>query len=161
MNSIRLRYFLGFITIILLLGLAEYLEVYKGMAPCPLCMLQRIILLFLGIVFLLGTLLKGIGQIFVGLLSLIVSISGILFAGRQVWLQHMPSHHLGECGVSLSYMFKVLPLMQVLKQIWIGGMECSQQGWVFMHLSLAEWSLVGFLLFFVLTLIQLKRTLDV
>lgn len=161
-SKIRFSYFLGFILITFLLGLAEYLEIYKGMIPCPLCMLQRVVLIALGVLFFVGMLLgmKGLAQVTVGLLSLLTSIGGILLSGRQVWLQHVPTTSHGECGVSLSYMFNALPLMDALKQTWTGGMECSQQGWVFLHLTLAEWSLLGFVGFFALAMIQLKRALD-
>lgn len=161
-SKIRFSYFLGFILIAFLLGLAEYLEVYKGMIPCPLCMLQRVVLIVLGVIFFIGMVfrMKGLGHVVLSLLSLLTSLGGILLSGRQVWLQHRPPSNLGECGVSLSYMFKTFPLMDGLKQVWTGGMECSQQGWVFLHLTLAEWSLLGFLGFFALVIIQLKRTLD-
>lgn len=161
-SKVRLGYFIGFILVIGLLGLAEYLEVYKGMVPCPLCMLQRIVLIMLGTLFFVGMVfrLKKMGLCIVSLLSLIVSLSGIFAAGRQSWLQHMPSNHLGECGASLSYMFQTLPLMEVFKHVWTGGIECSQQGWAFMSLSLADWSLIGFAGFFVFTLWQVKRSLN-
>lgn len=157
--SIRFSYFIGCMLIAALLGMAAYLEVYKGINPCPLCILQRIVLLTLGIIFFLAMALKikKTGNILFGILGLITSLGGILLAGRQVWLQHAPPAGLGECGVSLQYMFKIFPLMEALKHVWQGGIECSQHGWVFMHLSLAEWSLLWFVLFFIFVIVQIKR----
>lgn len=162
-GKMRFSYFFGFLLIALLLGLAEYLEVYKAMVPCPLCLLQRFVLMTLGVIFCIGMLtrFKRVGQVILGFLSLVICVSGILLSGRQVWLQHVPKESLGECGVSLNYLFQALPFMDALKQVWIGGMECSEQGWMFFHLSLAEWSLLGFLGFFVLVTVQLKRALNV
>ncbi len=161
-SKIRFGYFLGFLLIVLLLGLAEYLEIYKGMVPCPLCMMQRMVLIFLAVVFFVGMIfrMKRPGLFTVGLLALLTCISGILLSGRQAWLQHTPTTNLGECGASLGYMFQTLPLMEALKHVWTGGIECSQQGWAFMNLSLAEWSLLGFLGFFLFALLQLKRSLN-
>jgi len=161
-SKVRFGYFFAFLLIVFLLGLAEYLEIYKGMIPCPLCMLQRMVLIMLGVVFFIGMLfhMKKMGLFVIGLLSLLTTVGGILLSGRQVWLQHVPPSSLGECGASLSYMFQTLPLMKVLNHVWIGGIECSQHGWTFMYLSLAEWSLIGFLVFFVFALVQLKRSLD-
>jgi disulfide bond formation protein DsbB len=161
-GKVRFGYFLGFLLIVFLLALAEYLEVYKGMIPCPLCMLQRIVLMVLGILFLIAMMfpMKAMGSFFIGLSSLLTCVGGILLSGRQVWLQHAPPVNLGECGASLTYMFHTLPLIDVLKHIWTGGIECSQQGWAFMHLSLAEWSLIGFVGFFVFAVLQLKRSLS-
>ena len=91
---------------------------------------------------------------------MLTCVGGILLSGRQVWLQHVPPSSLGECGASLTYMFQTLPVMKVINHVWTGGIECSQQGWTFMYLSLAEWSLLGFLGFFVFAVLQLKRSLD-
>lgn len=159
-SKMRLGYFLGFLLIVFLLTLAEYLEVYKGMIPCPLCMVQRVIFILLGAVFFVGMIfrMKKIGFLVVGMLSMLTCIGGILLAGRQVWLQHLPPANLGECGASLSYMFNTFPLMDVFKNIWTGGIECSQHGWAFMYLSFAEWSLIGFLVFFVFAVSQFIRS---
>lgn len=161
-SKARFSYFLGFLLILFLLGLAEYLEIYKAMVPCPLCMLQRIVFMGLGVIFFMGLIfhLKTVGLFVISLFSLLTSIGGILLSGRQVWLQHVPPTSLGECGASLTYMFKTFPLMNVLKHVWTGGIECSQQGWAFMYLSLAEWSLIAFAGFFVFAVLQLKRSLD-
>ncbi|MDA8561930.1 disulfide bond formation protein B [Gammaproteobacteria bacterium] len=158
-NKIRLNYFIGFVCIVVLLAIAEYLEIYQNIIPCPLCMLQRVILIILGLGFFIGMIFK-MNKTFKIILS-IYNISfcflGILFSSRQVWLQESVKQSIGECGASLSYMLKILPLSQVIKQIWVGGMGCSEQGWVFWNLSLASWSLIGFSLFFIFSVFQLKN----
>src|SRR4029079_18710998 len=162
MMSTRLTYFIGFIIIAALLGMAAYLEVYEGINPCPLCILQRIVLIALGVIFFFGMVLRinKIGYFLFGVLGLIVSLGGILLSGRQVWLQNVPQNGLGECGVSLQYMFKIFPFTEALKHVWRGGTECSQRDWEFLHLSLAEWSLICFVIFFILVIVQLKRAID-
>ncbi len=158
-KSIRFINLFGLIFIIILLGAANYVEHFLRLIPCPLCILQRYVIIALGIIFFLGVIKKWNKVIYflLTILGLIFSVAGILFAGRQVWLQHIPKEGLGECGVSLSYMLKVLPLMEVLKHIWRGGIECSQQGFVFLNLSLAEWSLIWFVIFFILFVIQKRK----
>lgn len=157
--SIRFTYLIGFFLIAGLLGLAVYLEVYEGINPCPLCVLQRMVLITLGVIFFFAMVFKinKIGQFLFGLVSLLVSLAGVLLAGRQVWLQHIPQNGMGECGISLQYMFKIFPFTEAIKHVWKGGIECSQHDWEFLHLSLAEWSLIWFVIFFILSLIQLKR----
>src|SRR4029079_1091536 len=132
-------------------GSASFVESYLKMTPCPLCILQRIVMIMIGIIFLLnmiGKFHKYIYTLFTAL-GAILSLSGILLAGRQVWLQHLPKEGLGECGASLSYMLKILPLIETLKHVWRGGIECSEQGFVFLNLSLAEWSFIWFGIFFI------------
>jgi disulfide bond formation protein DsbB len=164
MNSeqkIHTTYLIGFLIILALLGFAAYLEVVAGVAPCPLCIIQRCFMGMLGTFFFIGAFLrcKKLGYIIISFFSLITSILGILFSGRQVWLQHFPITAGGECGISLAYMFKIFPFFIALKHVWHGGVECSEQGWVFLHLSIAEWSLIWFGIFFLLAILQLKRSI--
>ncbi len=84
---------------------------------------------------------------------------GIFLAGRQVWLQHFPSPDNSECGVSIQYLMQVLPMNQVLEKIFAGSTECSQRGWEFLHLNMAEWALIWFVGFFILTLCLLLEEL--
>jgi protein dithiol:quinone oxidoreductase len=159
MLSRRFVYFLGFIAITLLLSGAFYLEKYDGFNPCPLCVLQRIDVAFLGIVFFMGAVIpfKKIGSVILGFISLFVALIGIFLAGRQVWLQHLPPNSNADCGVSLQYLMHVLPLDEVMKKVLQGTAECSQTGWELMHISLAEWSLACFVGFAVLALWQTWR----
>ncbi len=157
--SIRFTYFIGFLLIAVLLGMAAYLEVYEGINPCPLCVLQRIVLIALGVIFFFAMVLKSnkIGQWIFGSMATLISLGGILLSGRQVWLQHMPQNGMGECGISLQYIFKIFPFTEAIQHVWKGGIECSQHDWEFLRLSLAEWSFIWFIVFFILSLVQLKR----
>ena len=161
-SSIRLTYFLGLILIVVLLSIATYLEVYVGINPCPLCILQRVVLVALGVIFFFAMLIKSsrFFQYLLGFLSFLVNLRGILLSGRKVWLQHIPQNGMGECGISLQYLFKIFSFSEALKHIWKGGIECSQHDWEFLGLSLAEWSLFWFIVFFILVLLQLKRLLS-
>ncbi|MHB1946690.1 MAG: disulfide bond formation protein B [Gammaproteobacteria bacterium] len=159
-KSIRpLNYFIALLFVALLLGGAYYLQIYMGINPCPLCMLQRITLGVLGCLFLLGILFssKGFGRISIGLLCAFVSILGIILAGRQVWLQHSPANAGANCEASLSYMLSVLPFDEVIKRIFAGGAECARIDWQILHLSLAEWSLISFIVCLLFSLWQLRR----
>lgn len=156
--SIRKMYFLGFAFIALLLGGTFYLQVYAGFNPCALCILQRLVFALLGLLFFIGIWVKHRwGQITIGSLAILSSLLGAFLSGRQVWLQLQPASANAECGVSLEYLFKVLPMDQALKHILTGSAECSQTGWQFLHISLAGWSLVGFMFFIVFAVLQTIR----
>jgi disulfide bond formation protein DsbB len=157
--SHQFYYLQAFILVLLLLAGAEYLQVYEGVAPCPLCILQRITFGILGVFFIIGVFLSRnrLGQVIIGLFSLIFSLLGIAQAGRQVWLQFQPAEAGANCEVSLQYMLNVLPFDEVIQKIFSGGPGCSIVNWQFLNLSLAQWSLgffVGFLLF---SMWQLRR----
>lgn len=156
MISIRKTYLLGFVIVSLLLLTSAYLQVYEGVIPCPLCSLQRLTFGLFGVLSLIGIFLhtKLWGRISVNLLSFITSITGILLAGRQVWMQHFPTAaNNTECGVGLQYLLQALPLNQVMQKVlYEGGVECTKRGWEFLHLNMAEWALVWFMLLLLLTM---------
>jgi disulfide bond formation protein DsbB len=146
--------------VVLLLGIVEYLQKFKGIDPCPLCILQRFALIGLGIPFLLGSLIpfKKIGLVINSLIALLFAVIGTLLASRQVWLQHLPPNQSSDCGASLDYMLQVLPWHEVLKKVLQGTSECANVGWEFLHVSLAGWSLFAFGMFTVIALWQLTQS---
>lgn len=152
-------YFVGFIVISVLLAGAAYLELYQGIIPCPLCMMQRVILALIGIVFLFGIAwrTKKYAKITLGFFASLFSAFGVFISARQVWLQHIPVSEQANCDVSLQYMLNVLPLSEVIKTVFAGGASCSQIGWSVWHLSLAEWSLLSFIGLLLFSLWQLFR----
>ena len=150
--NIRGLYFFGLIAVSLLLGAGYYLEVTTGLTPCPLCLFQRGLFLLLGVFFLLGLFLssKRVGRAFSNFFLMLTAIGGIVFSGRQVFLQHAASSAAHECGVSLQYMLHVLPLREVIQNVFAGGVTCAERGWIFLSLDMAEWALLSFIGFLLL-----------
>lgn len=157
--SPRILYLAGFVMTTVLLGIAWYLQKQDGLNPCPLCALQRLLMAFLGITFFFGAVLtlKKVGQLLIGTLSFLIAFLGLILSGRQVWLQHFPPPGSADCGVSLQYLFHVFPFDEAIKKVFTGGIECSQVNWQFLHLSIAEWALISFAIFMLLTIFQLMR----
>ncbi|TAK72925.1 MAG: disulfide bond formation protein B [Gammaproteobacteria bacterium] len=152
--STRLIYFLALAAIALLLLTSLYLQFFQGFEPCPLCHLQRFCFALLGGIFLVGLLLpsRRMNHLLIACLSGIASVLGMVLAGRQVWLQHIAPVNSDECGVSIQYMMKILPWHEVIQKIFAGSAECSQRGWDFLTLDMAEWALVWFALMFSLAI---------
>lgn len=153
--SIRLAYFFGFLVICFLLLTSVYLQMYAEFIPCPLCVLQRLTFGLIGVLLLIGMLFhkKFWGRMVIHFFIALSSVVGIFLAGRQVWMQHLPSVNPAECGVSLQYMLQALPLNQVLQKVLFeGSTECTKRGWEFLYLNMAEWALVWFVLFLLLAL---------
>jgi len=155
--SQRQLYLLGFIATCLMLGVIAYLQAFEGFTPCPLCILQRFVLALLGSVFFLGALikLKKTSGTLIGLTACLISGLGVFLAGRQVWLQRFPSPDHTDCGASLEYMLHAFPLREVLNNVLKGSAECTQVSWQFLNLSLADWSLLGFIALLILSFAQL------
>ncbi|MDX1901577.1 MAG: disulfide bond formation protein B [Gammaproteobacteria bacterium] len=153
----RLFWFNGFLLTLFLVGVSFWLENYAGVIPCPLCLLQRFTFITMGVFFLLGTFFDArIWHIMLGSITSLLSLTGVLLSGRQVWLQYLPQDQQSDCGVSLTYLFKILPPSQALSKILEGSTECARVAWKFLSLSLAEWSLIFFVLFLIFSLIHLR-----
>lgn len=158
--SFRTIYLIGFILVSLLLLSALYLQVFDGLIPCPLCILQRVTYGILGLFFLGGFLLyhnRTLRSIMT-ILLIITAILGMGIAGRQSWIQHFPPVNGASCGASLEYLLQMLPMTEVMKTIFIGTAECTKRGWEFMYLTLAEWSFLWFSAFTILSIWLYKRT---
>lgn len=152
--SIRLTYLLGLIVVCAILLTSIYFQIFAGIMPCPLCILQRVCFGILGVLFLFGlfTFKKYGFRMFTNSLCGVFAILGMSLAGRQVWLQHFPSADASECGVSLQYMMQVLPMNEVIQKILTGSAECTQRGWEFLQLNMAEWAFICFIGFLILSI---------
>jgi len=144
----RLGYLAGFLICGGLILYALYLQYYEYQDPCPLCLLQRVVYIALMVVFLLGALHgpRRTGAVVYSTLLVLVSVIGAGIAGRHVWLQHLPKDKVPECGPGLGYILDRFPLVNALEKIFRGSGECAEAGWRLMGLSIAEWSLVWFVL---------------
>jgi len=144
----RLGYLAGFLICGGLILYALYLQYYEYQDPCPLCLLQRVVYIVLMVVFLLGALHgpRRTGAVVYSTLLVLVSLIGAGIAGRHVWLQHLPKDKVPECGPGLGYILDRFPLVNALEKIFRGSGECAEAGWRLVGLSIAEWSLVWFIL---------------
>lgn len=140
-----------------LMGFALYLQHHLGEDPCPLCIFQRVAFITAGAFFLLATLHhpRLLGIRLYGLLTLLASLAGGSIAARQIWLQHLPSDQIPACGPGLSWIFESHPWLDAFQVVLKGSGECAAVGWTFLDLSIAQWSLVWFGIFALVSLLQI------
>lgn len=156
----RFFYGLGFIFCVLFCAFAFYLEYVLEQMPCLLCQLQRILVIIMGVIFLIATIHnpKQLGRAFYCILLLIIGLSGLLLASRQLWLiAHPPIDVYSQCSASLSYLIQVLPWDQVLKTAIQGGADCAKVSWSFLSLTLPAWSLIAFSLLLIVNFVASVR----
>ena len=155
----RAIYLLGFLACVGLIAFALYLQHKLGEDPCALCIFQRVAVIALGVVFLLAGLHNPgqRGNRIYASLGLITTLVGGGIAARHVWLQHLPKDQLPECGPGLSYLMESQPWLQVFQNVLQGSGECAEVGWTFLRLSIAEWTLICFLLFAIMALFQFQN----
>jgi disulfide bond formation protein DsbB len=139
---------LGWLWCAALIAYALYAQYVLGDEPCPLCILQRVVVMAVGLLFLAVWLhhpRDGLARLYGGLIVL-ASLTGIAIAARHMWILAQPPGAVAECGASLDYMLDVLPLHEVLGKVLTGSGECAKVTWQFLGLSMPAWvtiNLVG------------------
>jgi disulfide bond formation protein DsbB len=136
------RNLIGFLLSMGLIAAALFLQAWKHLNPCPLCIMQRIAFMSIAVLFLIFLCLPTrywLNKIHAVLL-LIAAGSGLAIALRQVYLQHLPADKVPGCGPGLNYLVQNFPLHQVAAMVLQGSGECAIVDWQFLGLSMAGWS---------------------
>jgi disulfide bond formation protein DsbB len=141
---------------ILCVGLV--VEFALGLAPCPLCMMQRIWFALAGLTALAGLAHNPRWGIY-PLLSALCALIGGGFALRQLWLQSLPSDQVPSCAPDLSYMIEVFSLGEVLTAMTSGTGDCVAVHGAIPLMSIAGWALLGFALLKLASVMQLRQGL--
>ncbi len=142
------------LSVIGLLSYGYFLQFVEYLDPCPLCLTQRLfyyLVAFFAVIALFRA-RRVVWQKICALLILLSAIGGIATAGRQVWLQHLPPEKVPECGPGLAYWLENKPMFQTLGLLFKGDGNCAEVDWVFLGLSIAEWSLAWFVGFALMAL---------
>ena len=143
----RLIYLAIFLACAGLIGFALYLQHSLGLEPCPMCILQRYAFVVVGVLALAAA-IHGAGlfgrRIYSALLVAVAATGGGI-AIRHVYLEHNPPK-VFDCGADVGYMLESFPLTEALPMIFRGTGDCTKVAWRFLGLSIAEWSLICFVL---------------
>ena len=157
----RWLYLLGALVISGLFGAALYLQYVLHQEPCPLCMIQRVVFIVLGVLFFIAFLHnpKRTGaKVYAALIGLF-TLAGMGVAGRHIWIQHLPKDEVPACGPGLNYMLENFPMSEVLQELMHGSGECAKKGWTFLTLGIPEWSMIWYVLLGALAIaIAVRRT---
>ena len=128
-----------------LLAFALFLEHVQGLAPCPLCMMQRLWMILTALLAWISLAHNPRWGIY-PLLGSLAAIVGAGFSIRQLWLQSLPVEEHPACGPGLEYMIEAFPLSDILTAMISGTGDCAQVSWTFLGLSIPGWVLLGFIL---------------
>jgi disulfide bond formation protein DsbB len=136
-----------------LLSFGMYLQHVVGLEPCPMCIVQRYVMILMALVALLGALLPSRkAALAVGALLTLLAGSGAYVAARQSWLQWYPPE-FASCGRDFYGMIETFPLQRAIPMIFKGSGDCVKVDWTFLGGSIANWSFVAFVVMGLLTLI--------
>lgn len=128
-----------------------FMEKHLGLAPCPLCILDRVVVVLMALVFLFAFLHDPalVGQRIYAGLNIAFGAVGVALAARHVYLQSLPPGEAPDCTPDLDYMLETFPLSKTLSVVLNSSGECAEVAWTFLGLSIAQQTL---LLFVFLTL---------
>jgi disulfide bond formation protein DsbB len=143
--SIRQRALLGLLVSIVPVVAAISFQHFDHLVPCHLCLFQRACYALSALGFL-AALVHAPRSLFARLsyaaIASLGAIAGLVFAGRQVWLQHLPAGEAPSCGASLDMMMEMLPFRDVLSRVMKGTGECAMVDWTLAGFSMAQWSVL-------------------
>jgi disulfide bond formation protein DsbB len=145
MNQISTR--LGYAGILLWciasLAYALYVQHVMGLDPCPLCILQRMAMMGIAAVAVVG-LVWPKGRAVVSVLMLAPAGWGIATAARHVWIQNLPPEKVPECGAGFDFMREAFGLWEAIRVAFEGSGDCAEVDWSFVGLSMPAWVLIMF-----------------
>lgn len=144
MNKTKLTLIGVALVAIALLGAALYLQLAKGMLPCPWCIIQRYIFAAIALICLVAAFLpQGAARAGAGL-AFLTSLGGIGAAGWLLWVQANPNV---SCGIdpmetSLNKIFTA----DLLPVLFKADGLCTTEYPPLLGLSVAQWSAVWFVI---------------
>jgi len=137
----RVLNFGGFLACAGMMGFALYVQYILLLEPCPLCVLQRVAVIGLGVIFLIAAVHNppGWGRRVYAVLMLLSAVDGMAVAGWHWHLQNLPPSEVPSCGPGLGYMLENFPLGEALRMVFEGSGECAEVVWSFLTLSMPAW----------------------
>ena len=145
-SRFRIQFALGALACAGLMGYAMYSEIYLHLDPCNLCIFQRIAVIAMGIVFLLGAVVgpkSSGGRKAWSLFALLMALAGIAVAGRHLWIQSLPADQIPSCGAPLKDMLEMMSVGKVIVKVFGGSGECAAIPWRFLGLAMPGWVLIS------------------
>ena len=131
----------------LLFGYALFAEQVQGFAPCPLCILQRVAVVGMGLVFLLAAIHNPAGWFrhAYSVLCGAVAMSGAGVAVRHLWIQAQPEGTVPPCGASFDFILENFGVITAVREALTASGECAEVDWSLLGLSMPGWVLLALL----------------
>lgn len=154
MLSLRKLSVIGFLVCAAALLSAVYIEEHYLIAPCPMCMLQRIVFVSLACVFVIGFICNfktWLRYVYLFIILFLSSI-GLAIATKQFWLQYFAPPQKISCSAGLERLIEAYPILDALKIALSGSAECATVDFTIFTISIAGWSVIMFGTFIILTI---------
>lgn len=123
---------------------ALYFQHVLGLAPCPLCVLQRVAIIGVGLAAALGLLVAGArAQLLAATLAIVLAVVGGGIAAWHSWILAFPPESM-TCGRPFQWFHEDFPLVQWLPKLFRGDGDCLAVDWTLLGLAIPHLSLLAF-----------------
>ena len=136
---------------------AQIMEHRFAMAPCPMCLMQRLWIFAAALVAYAGLAHNPRWGIY-PLLTIVAALIGSWVSARHLWLQSLPADQVPACGPPVDYMIENFSLLDTLSGMFFGTGDCAQVD-AFLGVSLPLWAVLGFAALIVLAALQWRARL--
>jgi len=150
-----------FLACVATIGIVLYMEHVMLLSPCGLCITQRVFVMLCGLVCLVSAIHNPSpnGQRNYAFAAASMCVIGSYFAGRQIWLQHLPEDQVPACGPGLTYIFDNFPFMETLSFLLKGDGNCAEVKYRFLGiLTIPEMAMIAFAALFSICMFIAFRT---
>jgi len=136
----------GVAAVVGLMSYALYAQHILGLEACPLCILQRVAMIALGLVFTVAALHAplGAGARAYAVLGALAALTGMGISGWHVHIQNLPPSEVPACGPGFDYIMDAFGWLGGLRMIFTGSGECAVVNWTFLGLSMPAWVFIWF-----------------
>jgi disulfide bond formation protein DsbB len=134
------------------------LTAWLGLHPCHLCIFQRLLFMALAGIGLSGFLLAQVSQRLAAGLTLPIAALGVGVAAYQSWLQAQPSGSISCMSSEPGLIERLIEwLGEKLPELFLATGFCEEAELSILGLTLANWAMLSFSLFFLAALWALFR----
>ena len=146
-SNIRLTHYALFTFSLFLLACSLILQYAFHYQPCPLCIIDRIIVIAFVILFGVALWHRPLarGQKIYSGLGFLLAVFGIISTARHLWLIHLPPLEVPSCSPDFNYLIETFPLKEALVIILKSSGECAENNQPLLGLSLPGWTLLAFI----------------
>ncbi|MCL2346027.1 MAG: disulfide bond formation protein B [Desulfobulbus sp.] len=141
-----------------LIAFSLALQEMLRLAPCPLCVFQRLLYLVIGALALAGFLLPAARRLWLGTMGA-AALLGAGVAAWQTWMQRFPELAPGCSYTDPNLIERLVDWLGMrYPSLFLATGFCNSIEWSFLGLSMANWSLLIFLGIIAYLVLPLRRT---
>ncbi len=152
---------LGMAVCLLAILAAFAIELTLNMEPCPICILQRVAVAKIFVLYLIAFFHKpkATARLLYPILRMFIALFGIVLALRHVWLQNMPSEEIPPCLPGLEYLLENFSILEIINLMLEDTGDCTKINYI-LGIPLSIWTMLFLGLVLCYNIIQVVDTTD-